>query len=190
LIIKTDKQEEIDKYIRAFESVHPFWAFGYISVPITTGKKLLEWYDRKDFTTEMLIAENLAEANIKIPQYIECFNRYHKSEEITFITFIDPTKIKEPKWRQQDYLSLWEQVITKFVKCVLFADNWQYSNGCCYEFLISKRLNLPTYTPDSMVIISIEEGIRLINEAIKEIRKVNDNTLFLERVIDNLGEIK
>jgi hypothetical protein len=99
---------------------------------------------------------------------------------------IDPTAITElPGWSQSDYRVLWSFVIKRYVHTVIFVEGWQYSDGCCYEFLIAHQTGAKTKTP-SLEEISIAQGIHLIREAINELQEMNRNTAFLKAVTSEL----
>jgi hypothetical protein len=58
---------------------------------------------------------------------------------------IDPTALPEQlDWEQPEYLIFWGSVIERFVGTVVFADGWEHSNGCTYEFLVSCKTGART----------------------------------------------
>ena len=57
---------------------------------------------------------------------------------------IDPTRFDDVEgWEQPDYHQFWLDVIDEFAAKVMFCDGWQFSTGCCIEFLRACTLGLP-----------------------------------------------
>lgn len=123
----------------------------YLSTPITTGRKFLEWltdaapvdlssadYGRR-LRTEVIEENRRALIPLK-KQLAEAF-----PDSIV----IDPTDLEVPDWIQQDYHRFWVEVLRRFAAsvtaAVIFADGWEYSIGCCIEFATATSIGLPTF---------------------------------------------
>src|SRR5262249_39909832 len=100
---------------------------------------------------------------------------------------IDPTAANDfPHWSQDDYRALWARVIEEFAKEVVFVDDWQYSNGCCYEFLIAQQ-NLISTLDERLKPLTLSGGVSLIGSAIAE--TTDQPISFRERVLVELGQL-
>ena len=78
---------------------------------------------------------------------------------------ITPAPFSHPGWNQIEYLYLWEQLLRTRVKSIRFNANWQYSNGCTFEFAVADDASLPTFDHRGDP-LPREAGIELINAAI------------------------
>lgn len=117
----------------------------YLSHPITTGPRFLEW--RKEVAAHHLpedevyggrlkrevIAENVRRAAPLRARIAESFG----DQEI-----IDPTEVDVPHWKQWDYHRVWAEVLERFVDTIVFADGWEYSTGCAVEYAVVLDLGL------------------------------------------------
>lgn len=68
-------------------------------------------------------------------------------------------------WSQPEYLSLWETVVRTRIGRVVFGRDWQYSNGCAFEFAVAVDAGLPVFAEDGTP-ISLEQGRALIAAAV------------------------
>jgi hypothetical protein len=50
-----------------------------------------------------------------------------------------------PGWTQPEYLGFWETLIRTRVKAVSFNQNWEFSNGCSFEFAVALDAGVPTF---------------------------------------------
>jgi len=48
-------------------------------------------------------------------------------------------------WTQPEYLTLWETVLRTRIKALYLSDDWEYSNGCAFEFSVAVDAGLPTF---------------------------------------------
>jgi hypothetical protein len=79
---------------------------------------------------------------------------------------ISPAPFTASGWTQAAYLAFWEKVIRTRVKAVYFNDDWEYSNGCVYEFAVANDAQLPTFDRKG-VHLSLQQGIDRIAVAIR-----------------------
>ncbi|MBN2845538.1 MAG: hypothetical protein JXQ25_06080 [Deltaproteobacteria bacterium] len=161
----------------------------YISVPITTGPIFLQWYhaegsvldpsseEYKAKHQENVISQNCEIARRKIEEI-----RATNSNEIV----IEPTSFFISKWTQEEYHFFWGKIIECCVNKVILLDGWQYSAGCCYEFLKAVYSGIETLAENGMP-LSRELGSSLIINAIQELKQNSLPTVYLERVTRELG---
>lgn len=77
---------------------------------------------------------------------------------------ITPAPYAASGWSQPEYLTLWETVVRTRVGRVVFGRDWEYSNGCAFEFAVAMDAGLPVFTEDGAP-ISLEQGRGLIAAA-------------------------
>lgn len=170
----------------------------YVSTPINTGEKFINWYssygktiaeNSKEYDEEKY--RNVIEPNTRgVKEYIK------KLRNITNKVVIDPTTFEDKtlKWSQDDFYDFWGNVIKELVNEVIFLDGWEYSIGCCYELLsaVEKKINIYsqdfkrltideciTKLSNSVNIYlsnSLKQAIK-IKEILKKVEKYNRNTL-------------
>ena len=101
---------------------------------------------------------------------------------------IDPTSFPDREgWTQPDYHAFWAAVIERFAGTVVFADGWQYSNGCSYEFLIAQTTGVETLDQRRCP-LGREQGAAMIRAAVADMRRHNAPTAFLDAVAQRLVE--
>lgn len=159
----------------------------YVSVPITSGPRFLEWFKTRGVQLEpnsREYAEELLQSVIR-PNCEAVTNRVAELRSVTKAVVINPAAFNRPDWTQDDYRYFWGYVIERFVNKVVFLNGWQFSSGCSYEFLKCIRSGISAFGEDGNELDS-ERGYKLIESAIAEMRSVGVPTLFLERVFNEL----
>jgi hypothetical protein len=165
----------------------------YCSTPITSGKRSLEWFKQNNkINTDI---DNLCadEKNSHFKQVIEP-NCLHAKMIVSRIRqmgrlVIDPTDLSPiNEWKQDDWRSFWGQVVERYVTTAIFVNDWQYSKGCIYEFLISHRKGI--YTLDeNLNIIDLATGIKLITEAKILIENMKMEGKFFEQIVQDMKNL-
>lgn len=122
----------------------------YLSTPITTGPRLLDWLaanrssdlssgatgggaDGVEIVREEVITENLA----RLEPLRDRVNSQWPGCEL-----IDPTDLTVPGWSQWEYHRFWVEVLNLLVDHVVFADGWELSTGCTIEYVTSLRAGI------------------------------------------------
>lgn len=166
----------------------------YCSSPITSGKRYLDWLERigknfadidsADKTYHQHHYQEVIQPNRKQAQnFIQQLR--HKTGKIV----IDPTAISHiPDWTQQDWRYFWQQVIEHYITTAFFINDWQYSNGCVYEFWIAKKKGIPTFNEHHKK-LNIESGISLISQATVQLKQRGGNICFIEEVLSSLEKL-
>jgi hypothetical protein len=141
----------------------------YISTPITTGERFIHWYDS--------VGKNLDKYNNEYIQSFQknvvCQNVINAKEFIknlkksTNKVIIDPTNIENTfsQWSQDNFYKFWDRIIKNLVDEIIFLDGWEYSIGCCYEYLSAVANDIKVYN-QSMEILDFEEAKRKISASI------------------------
>jgi hypothetical protein len=151
----------------------------YVSSPITSGRRFLEATDSKA-SRSALVAQNLRSSG----QVVERL-RSENPGSIIYAAGMEDI----PGWEQDDYRSFWGAVIERFAVRAVFLDDWEFSNGCSYEFLVCSRNGIPCEDQEHGE-LSIEAGARSIAEAASLLRCKGADAGFLECVLGELSKLK
>ncbi|HTA72445.1 MAG TPA: hypothetical protein VK776_29400 [Bryobacteraceae bacterium] len=114
------------------------------------------WYQTQIFDTNVRLAIEFAEAV-----------RSTLRDNTIVIT---PAPFTAPGWSQPEYLAFWEELLRTRIKSVWFNRNWQFSNGCAFEFAVAQDAGLPTFDHSGQV-LTRESGIHLISAAIQQLEQ-------------------
>jgi hypothetical protein len=143
----------------------------YISTPITTGPRLLEWlaaHNRESGTNldaeSELVRQEVIDDNVARLAPL----RANVSSK-PGIHVIDPTVLEVPGWAQWEYHRFWAEVLTSYVDRVVFADGWHLSTGCTVEYAVALAHGIPA-SDSADNIIEPADAAKLLNEAAKELR--------------------
>ena len=161
----------------------------YCSMPITSGRRFLDWLAKHRITaadvdsTKQALREDHRQSVI-IP------NREHAQQVVHAIrtrnneVVIDPSALPHiPNWTQHVWRSFWEHVIERFAQAVYFVDDWAYSNGCAYEFYVAHRLGLPVYDEHSNL-LDLTTGKEKIVAAAADFEKRNHPADFHVEILE------
>jgi hypothetical protein len=177
--------------LQTYESVLLPRSAIYCSAPITSGRRYLDWlkgrHDRHGI-------DDLSEGDRKLhrQQVIEP-NRAHAKQIAdrlrarTNQPVIDPTVVGPlDGWKQNDWVSFWEEVIARFAFELVLIDGWEYSYGCTHEFWFATTRGLPCRDEAGQSLGSAEAA-RCLRNAIADLHRVNADTSKLERVLGMLA---
>lgn len=138
----------------------------YVSTPINTGKRYLDWYvnsgknlKESEFNNqkeEMVIQPNIRNARLRIEEIRKSTNKI----------IIDPTtfEILTLNWSQDQFYQFWDKVIKSIISEIIFLDEWEYSLGCCHELLSAIEHNVNIKSQD-MERMSIDDAVARINSS-------------------------
>jgi hypothetical protein len=144
---------ELTSGLRTYEALRNHKVKSVVELKQLMGK---EWY-----------AENIWDPNVKASnEFALSVRRASDQKEIV----ITPAPFTAPGWNQPEYLSFWETLLRTRIKSTWFNRNWQYSNGCTFEFAVTIHEGLSTYDHRGEV-LELKTGIELILAAIKELEK-------------------
>ena len=110
-----------------------------------------EWYKKNIWDVNVTAATDFAKA-VRAGAPRECL-------------VITPAPFTAAGWTQPEYLAFWETLLRTRVKSAWFNRNWQYSNGCAFEFAVARDAGLPTYDSKGKS-LDRETGITLLENAI------------------------
>ena len=107
---------------------------------------------------------------------------------------LTPAPFTAPGWSQPEYLAFWEQLVRTRIKATWFNRNWQFSNGCTFEFAVSVDAGVPTLDHAGKV-LEPHHGIQLIESAIGTLEaegfdttKLRENLRYLQPVAAHGGK--
>lgn len=183
---QSDREVEIEAIVSVFASVIEGRSAYYVSTPMTTGKESLEPH-------RAVAADRIAnEAGLEPRRHTIHCNHAYVQELVQELRrslaspVINPTAIANlPGWTQSDYRVLSARLIECYVHTVIFVEDWQYSLGCSYEFLVARQTGAKTVS-QKWEDISVAEGIRLIREAANELQRMGNDASFLKAVTQEL----
>jgi len=164
----------------------------YCSSEMTTGLRLFQVLrnhglssvgDLKRQFGDELYREKIFDTNCRFAVHFAEEVR-HRFEDRTLV--ITPAPFTAPSWNQDEYLAFWEALIRTRVNAVWFNHNWQYSNGCTFEFAVAVDAGIPLYDHRGATLCA-DEAVKLIHSAIKEIDQWGFET---KRLIKNLAFIR
>jgi hypothetical protein len=123
----------------------------YCSSELTTGIRLYEVLrqHRLESATELkrTMGQPWFEANIfQVNMHAASeFARSVRNAQPDRSMVITPAPFIAPGWTQPEYLGFWETLIRTRVKAVSFNQNWEFSNGCSFEFAVALDAGVPTF---------------------------------------------
>ena len=184
------KTEDIEKILEVMRGVVPARGAIYVSAPITSGRRLTDWYVRSNGSLPHRSHPDYSAQHIR--EVIEP-NRAHAAAIVRDVRerfpnriIIDPTAVADlDGWTQDDYRFFWGEVIRRFTTSVVFVDDWQFSSGCAYEFLIATEAGIETLDEKSEP-LSFQDGKALLREATRDIEPAADAAAFLKALLEDL----
>ena len=93
---------------------------------------------------------------------------------------ITPAPFVAQGWNQTEYLSFWEILLRTRVKAVCFNENWEYSNGCTFEFAVALDAGLRTFDHRGQT-LERDQATGLIDSAVVELEAESFDTLKLRQ---------
>lgn len=180
---------ESDSIAYLLKSITGGWKTIYVSVPMTTGPRFLHWYSNvgRHFDSSTDEYKNKHYQNVVLQNCEAARNRVAQlRRNFPKAIIIDPTYFERSGWKQEEYHYFWGKIIECCVNKIIFLDGWQYSAGCSYEFFTAVRNGVETIAENGSP-LSRGLGSDLILNAIQELKKISLPTVYLERVIREMG---
>jgi len=187
---QTSRGAQIEAFAELLHGVLPKRIAIYVSAPITSGRRFVDWYTRHRQTTGSLeeyqrehsrevVAPNRNAASALVKKL-----RATHSEPV-----IDPTAVADIEgWTQGDYRVAWARIIDEFASTVVFANGWEFSSGCSYEFLVATKAGVETRDELSRP-IKLETGLSLLQRAIGEMSSRGLPAEFLRGILEELRSL-
>lgn len=178
------------KMVQAISCVVKPGTATYVSGPITTGLKFIEWYMREGKNLrdhKQLYNSSLRENVIRHNEFaildvaVEC-------RRLRGTPVIEPASLFIPEWSQPDYIDFWISVLREFVCEIVLVESWQFSAGCVAEFNFAVESGYVIRAHDDQV-ISREVGRELIESAVHVIEKIAADDVVLCALAASLRKV-
>ena len=98
---------------------------------------------------------------------------------------IDSTDLDVPEWSPEVFMRFWGEVIDLFADHIVFAEGWEASPSCTYEFMTAWRLGIPMYD-DECNTLTPNTAIDLLNVAVSEAETNGRNVTMQEEALELL----
>lgn len=145
----------------------------YLSTPITTGRRFVEW---RRGTGADLTPGSPAYLRRRGEEVIEP-NRSDIAPLVRWLRtrfqdpVIDPTALEAvPGWEQFDYHRFWAEVIERYAHTAVFAEGWQYSSGCVLELAAAVSADAILLRHD-LAPLKPKDAVELIEGAIADVAR-------------------
>src|SRR5664280_663146 len=187
-------REEVDMVFSGIDCVMNSEPAIYCSSELTTGLRLYEAFRKynvksvlelKEQAGESWVETNVSDVNIKSANEFASSLRHGLIERTSVIT---PAPFLAPGWSQPEYLAFWETLIRTRVRAVWFNRNWQFSNGCTFEFLVARDAGVSTFDSSGHD-LDLRAGIELVETATQQLEssgfdtiKLRENLRFLHKL--------
>lgn len=161
----------------------------YVSVPITTGRRYLEWRiscpsERDDAALDAAHRRDVMAQNISAAEHVVQYVRSNFSGVV-----VDPTQLDDiDGWVQRNYHGFWANFIEKFVERVVFADGWQYSTGCSIELIAAYRNGIEALD-QRLEPLEPDLAAKLLRNAVKEFEDAELHQNSLRESSQSMDEI-
>lgn len=169
----------------------------YLSGPINGGQLLIEAYEHaKNLRTPP--SEDYWACNVKNKNIDNLRANAETIRKTKKITLINPGEfqVTTEGWGQEEYMDLWESIISKFVKRVWFADGWEYSYGCVREYVFSTNLKVQTVDLKGQAIcvdsaqVKINESLSTLNRSVESGHSQSERmTRLIEQLIEERDKL-
>lgn len=174
----------IDELLQVYQTLMPKEKSAiYISTPMTSGLKYMNAYADLPPGTKLSDDQlkQFFNQNCQHARSVAALTRLHYPTS----QVIDPTNISIDGWSQNDYLTFWRRVIIDHAYIIRFVNDWYYSNGCAYEFLVGALTN-KVMIDEAENTISVYDGCRLIKRAYEEHLEFGYDNEFLLKTVASL----
>jgi hypothetical protein len=169
-------REEVEMSFSALDCVLNREKAIYASAELTTGRRLYDAMrefnvktaaDLKQLKGKDWYTANIWDANVKAAQDFAAHVREKLGGKTLVIT---PAPFSAPGWTQPEYLAFWEQLLRTRISSSWFKADWQYSNGCTFEFAVSIDAGVPTFDHQDNP-LSVRQGSEIIDAAVRDLEK-------------------
>jgi len=102
---------------------------------------------------------------------------------------VTPAHFTAPGWSQPEYLAFWETLLRTRIKSAWFNRNWQFSNGCTFEFAVAQHAGLSTLDHEGNT-LDLLAGIELVKDAINKLNSEGFETSKLREYLHRLSAVR
>lgn len=194
-----EQKMQIEFALAAFDTLKA-QKIAYISIPITSGRRLYDYMAVKGFKTqdeakqdEEAFFDNVVAPNLAAG--LEASNHWRSKLGGAVIAPVEfEKKLREQKminWGQDAFMGMWVPLIEKKVTHMVMVDGWQFSNGSGEEYLQAVIMQMGYTSRSNIRIIdvdgrplSLDKGIGLIADAFTHL---HDRGLKSRNMAETLG---
>lgn len=166
----------------------------YVSCPITTGSRFIKWYtetgkylpaDKYEASKKELVIDR----NVRSAKSYISILRMLSSKAIIDPTDLEPLNLG---WSQPEFNSFWGRVISDLVSSLILMDGWEYSVGCCHEYLAALKTGTVSTYSQNWVAITPAEAIKkmLISIETYDNFQVPNQSLAIRKVMEEVLSIR
>jgi hypothetical protein len=120
----------------------------YVSGPITTGLRFVDWFLRTGSSLQEDAAayHSALMVNVIRPNASAITNIAEILRAKSSVPTIEPASLMMESWDQKTYYEFWMAVIDRYVGQVIVIDDWQFSVGCAVEvkFALERGIQVET----------------------------------------------
>jgi hypothetical protein len=187
-------REEVDMAFSALDCVLNHEKAIYASAELTTGRRLYNAFrefhvrsadELKQLKGKDWYGANIWDANVKAARDFAAQVREKGAGNTLVIT---PAPFSAPGWTQPEYLAFWEQLIRTRISSTWFKSEWQYSNGCTFEFAVSADAGVSTYDHQGNP-LSVRQAAELIEAAVRDLDSSGFDTTKLRENLARLHPV-
>lgn len=144
----------------------------YVSGPITTGRRFIDWYILKGHALEndINVYQSVKYEDVLSKNESDIIGVANKLRKISTTPVIEPASLHITTWDQQDYHRFWTETLRRFVSRVVILDGWQYSIGCVIEFHYAVQCGIEMFSQNGLP-LKEREGCKLVLAAADEIER-------------------
>jgi len=124
--------KELDIVLSAYRSFRS--PIAYVSMPLTTGRRLYDLLQERGLKDMRHVERSELVSQVIEPNIAEGIQFAEKLRKREFPP-VAPAVFKARDWSQDEYMSLWLQLITEKAREIHMSPNWGFSNGCVEEFV-------------------------------------------------------
>ncbi|WP_244487897.1 hypothetical protein [Aminobacter sp. DSM 101952] len=160
--------------LSAWESVMEKSSAIYLSGPITTGPRFVQWHALEGHLLDSTGEEYRKELghHVIAPNSADIQKEAGRLRRQYRVPVLEPATLNVSGWRQNDYLSLWNKVIETLVARMIMMPGWQYSFGCATEIASAFRAGIPVTTIDG-IHITPRKARNLLQVAAHELKSTS-----------------
>ncbi|MGB9367865.1 MAG: hypothetical protein WCE79_17825 [Xanthobacteraceae bacterium] len=144
----------------------------YLSGPITTGPRFVEWYRRAGRTLKKS-KERYARAqrkHVTRPNEDDLRRVAARLRAELAQPVLEPSSLCVKEWDQPDYVALWNAMIERFAARLVMMPGWEYSAGSAAELHHAISRDIPVQTLDGSV-MTLDGAIASLRRAAEEIAR-------------------
>ncbi len=185
-------QGEVRIALSAIDSVLHGEKALYASSELTTGRRLYDLFRQYEVESREELCAKMGEETYRREVWdpyvaeataLASMLRLRLGGELV----LTPAPFEAPGWSQPEYLAFWETVIRTRLRGVYFSLDWEYSNGCTFEFAVARDAGLATFEEGGQP-LSREEGRDRIVAAIADLEGQGLKVPGLRENLARLGE--